>query len=398
MRIKESLYWVGVLNPSLRCFDFIPTRFGTTYNSYLITAERPALVDGVLRKFSDLHLRKIRDIIPTEKLEYLVVNHTEPDHSSGVGAILDAAPQITVVGTATAIDFLKQILNRDFRSRAVDDGETLDLGNRHTRFIRAPFWHWPDTMFTYLVEDRVLLPCDGFGSHFCDERMFDDQVGKFEEEFYDYYNHIMRAFAPKIIDGLNCLKGLPIDVIGPSHGPILRTNPQSYIERYRQWATPVEDPRRRVVVFFASIYGNTRKIALAVAEGVGEAADVEMLDAFELDPERARDAIERAHGIVFGSVTLNGDAAPAIWNLLTLLKTIDLRGKKSAAFGSYGWSGEALSLIQDRLKGLRIPVVESDLRFRFTPTADDLARSRAFGREFATKLAEAHNPPQSPGK
>jgi NADH oxidase (H2O-forming) len=386
LRVRDNLYWVGILNPGLRCFDFIPTRFGTTYNSYLITGPKPTLVDGAFGKYSRLYLDKIAAIMPPEKLSYLVINHTEHDHSSAIGAVLDAAPGITVVGTQTAIDFLKLILNRDFRSQAVEDNDRLDLGERHLRFFRVPFWHWPDTMFSYIEEDKVLFSCDGFGAHFCDERMFDDQVDDFANEFHEYYNHIMRAFAPKIRDGLACIRDLPIEVIAPSHGPILRTDPKRYIRQYEQWAMPMTGARKRVVVFYASIYRSTYRIAKAIAAGAGEASDVRLVDAFELDPELARDEIEKSDGLLFGSVTLNGDAAAAMWSLLAQLSTVSRSGKKAAAFGSYGWSGEAVALIEERLRGLRIPIIKSELRFRFTPTDADLDRARAFGREFVKQL------------
>jgi flavorubredoxin len=249
MQITDRLYWVGILNPGLRYFDFIPTRFGTTYNSYLIAADQPALIDGVFRKYTELYLGKIGNYLSPDRLAYYVINHTEPDHASGVAAVLDAAPQITVVGTDTAIEFLKHILNRDFRSHAVADNEVLDLGDHHLKFLRVPFWHWPDTMFTYSVEDRALFTCDGFGAHFCDERVFDDKVDDFSSEFYDYYNHIMRAFAPRIIAGLDRIAGLPIEIIAPSHGPVLRTNPQRYIQSYRNWATPATEERKRIAIF-----------------------------------------------------------------------------------------------------------------------------------------------------
>jgi flavorubredoxin len=386
MLIADKLHWVGILNPGLRYFDFIPTALGTTYNSYLIAAQKPALVDGVFRKYTERYLEKIAAILPLSKLAYYVINHTEPDHASGVGAVLDVAPDITVVGTATALDFLKQILNRSFREQVVEDNDRLDLGDRHLRFLKVPFWHWPDTMFSYLEEDRVLFSCDGFGSHFCDERMFDDKVDDFSAEFVGYYNHIMRAFAPKILEGVNRLRDLPLEVIAPSHGPILRTNARRYVELYEKLATPAGKPRKQVAVFYASIYGATRGLARAIADGMRENVAVELVDAHLLDPERARDVIEASDGLIFGSVTLNGDAAHAIWEVLAQLKTVNVKDKPCAAFGSYGWSGEAASLILQRLKALRLPIVEPAVRCRFTPTDADLEGCRKFGKDFAARL------------
>jgi len=386
MLIKDKLHWVGILNPGLRYFDFIPTEHGTTYNSYLIAAQKPALVDGVFHKYTELHLEKIRAILPPAKLAYCVINHTEPDHASGVGAVLDAAPDITVVGTATALDFLKQILNRSFREQVVEDNDRLDLGDRHLRFFKVPFWHWPDTMFSYLEEDRALFSCDGFGSHFCDERLFDDKVDDFTGEFLGYYNHILRAFAPKILEGVNRLRELPLEIIAPSHGPILRTSVRRYVALYEKLVTPIARPRKQVAVFYASIYGATRRLAQAIADGMRETTAVELVDAHLLDPERARSVIESSDGIIFGSVTLNGDAAHAIWEVLAQLKTVSLKAKQYAAFGSYGWSGEAANLILQRLKSLRVPVVEPAVRCRFTPTDADLEECRRFGKDFAARL------------
>lgn len=390
LKIKEGIDWVGTLNATLRTFDVImATQYGTTYNSYLISDEKTALIDGNHGSWADLSVSKIKEIIDPSKIDYIIVQHTEPDHSGSLEKLLEACPNAEIYSTKLAAKWIKAIINKDFKSHIIEDGEELKLGKRTLQFMVIPFWHWPDTMFTYMKEDQILFTCDGFGAHFCDERMYDDLVdkSKYEPEMAHYYDAIMRPFADKIQEGIKRIRPLAIQMICPSHGPILREDPWKAVDLYDKWSAENIPTTLKLSVFYASAYGNTRKMAEAIAEGAKPYIAVELYDAGKTDAGILRNALESSKGITIGSCTINGDALEPIWGLMGLFALINRKGKTACAFGSYGWSGEAVGMIEERLKGLRIKTVQSGLRFNFVPTPEELEECRKFGEEFAKQLA-----------
>jgi len=389
LEIKKGIHWVGVLSATLRAFDVVfKTRYGSTYNSYLIQSDKPTIIDGVHAKFASEYLDKLRSLINLKDIHYIVVNHTEMDHSGALGCLLKEATNAQVLSTRTAALFLKNILHMDFKGKVVEDGECISLGNKQLKFIHAPYWHWPDTMFTYLEEDHVLFPCDGFATHFCDERMFDDRVDDFSEDFRHYFEHIMGPYRKKMLEAIEKIKNLDIQLIAPSHGPILRTDPWKYINAYKDWSTPRKDPnKRQVLVFYVSMYGNTKKMAEAVARGASIMnTEVKLFDAANVSPEFMRCEIESADGVLFGSPTMNGDAVRPVWDIIDIMFSVNVKGKKCATFGTYGWSGEATRVMEERLKGLKLNVVQPSLKVVFTPTEEDLKKCSIFGYDFAQSL------------
>ncbi|MCF6158347.1 MAG: FprA family A-type flavoprotein [wastewater metagenome] len=386
LEIKKDIHWVGVLNATLRVFDVVyKTRFGTTYNSYLIKADKPTLVDTVHAKFTEEYLAKLKSLIDPKDIQYIVVHHTEMDHSGALGALLNEAINAQVLSTRTAAFFLKNILHKDYNGKTVEDGEIISLGNKQLRFIHAPYWHWPDTMFTYLEEDRVLFPCDGFATHFCDERLYNDRVDDFSEDFQDYFEHVMGPYRKKMLEAIEKIKDLDIQLIAPSHGPILRTDPWKYIRAYKDWSTPRKDPnKKQIVIFYASMYGNTKRMAEAIAKGVSTVnTEVKLYDAAAVSPEVMRCEIESADGLLFGSSTLNGDAIRPIWDIIDIIYSVNAKNKKFATFGTYGWSGEATRLMEDRLKGLKLKIVQPALKVILTPSEEDLKKCSIFGYDFS---------------
>ncbi|TLD42993.1 MAG: putative flavoprotein [Candidatus Jettenia ecosi] len=391
LEIKKNIHWVGALNATLRAFDVVfQTRYGTTYNSYLIQADKPTLIDSVHAKFTEEHIAKLKSLIDLKDIYYIVVNHTEMDHSGALGDLLREAPNAQILSTKTAAFFLKNILHKDFNGKIVEDGEIVSLGNKQLKFIHAPFWHWPDTMFSYLEEDRVLFPCDGFATHFCDERLFDDRVDDFTEDFQYYYEHVMGPYRKKILEAIEKIRNSDIQLIAPSHGPILRTNPRKYIKAYEDWSAPRKDPnKKQIVIFYASMYGNTKKMAEAVAKGASTInTEVKLFDAAQISPEFIRCEIESADGILFGSSTLNGDAIRPIWDIIDIMFSVNAKGKKCATFGTYGWSGEATKQMEDRLNGLKLKVVQPPIKVVLTPTEDELKRCSIFGYDFVKTLTD----------
>lgn len=387
--VRGGIYWVGARNPDLRVFDIVMrTENGTTYNSYLIGADKVALVETVKKGFEDELLSRVGSVISPEKIDYIVVNHTEPDHSGALGVLLERMPKAVVVASKVAVRFLREMLNRDFPHITVGDGDRLDLGGKTLSFISAPFLHWPDSMFTYLPEDRVLFTCDAFGCHYCGKDIFNDLTGDISEAYRYYYNMIMSPFSGYVAEAVKKISHLEFDILAPSHGPVLRDNPREYVQRYRQWSEKTPRSGKSIVVAYLSAYGNTKKLALAIAEGVERAgAAASLIEITSADPAEAAGIINGADGLLVGSPTINRDAVYPVWELLGHISPVVNQGKPAAAFGSYGWSGEAVKLVEQRLSGLQFKVFLPGLKVNFTPDERTINEAREFGRSFAGQLA-----------
>ncbi|WP_058484864.1 FprA family A-type flavoprotein [Defluviitalea phaphyphila] len=398
LKVLENFYWVGALDPDLKIFDIVmETKYGTTYNSYILKgSEKTVLFETVKNKFTDQCIERIKEVVDPKNIDYIIVNHTEPDHAGSVAAFLDYCPNATVVGTGPALRFLKEITNRDFKSLPVSDGDTLNLGDKTIKFIMAPFLHWPDTMYSYIEEDKILVTCDSFGAHYCDEKIFNDAMEKEkEEEILDaykyYFDMIMSPFKPYVIQALNKIKDLDINIICPGHGLILRKEIQKYIDLYKKWATVEENNNKTsVVIAYVSAYGYTKTLAEEIAKGIKDAGilDVSLFDMVYEDHNKVMEEINKAKGILFGSPTIVGDTLAPIWKLLTSLNPIIHKGKIAGAFGSYGWSGEAVSNIEGRLKQLRFKIPVPGLKILFNPSKEQLKLAYEFGKKFGSAVLE----------
>lgn len=393
IKAMDDLWWVGVEDHDLRVFDIVMhSDWGTSYNAYAVRGtEGVALFETVKEKFFDEYLANLKEVCSLDEVRYIVVGHTEPDHSGSLEKLLDLTPNATVVGSATAITFLKEIVNKPFASRAVKDGETIDLGGRTLSFLSVPFLHWPDSMYTYIPELGALFTVDSFGCHYADDRVFNDLIdGDFTEAYKYYFDCIMGPFKPFVLKALDKIKGLDIRFIGNGHGPVLRTDIPKYLEMYRAWAAPVVVPadERRVAIAYVSAYGYTRQLAGVIADALAEGGvkHVELYDLVECDLETARAAVQSADGFLLGSPTLVGDALPPIYEMLVGLNPIIHKGKPAGAFGSYGWSGEAVPKLTAQMQaiGLKLPV--EGLKVRFKPSEAQLAEARQFGLDFAAAV------------
>lgn len=391
VKILDNLYWVGALDPDLRIFDIImESKYGTTYNSYILKgSEKTVLFETAKDKFSDQFIDRIKDVIDIEEIDYIVVNHTEPDHAGSVAVLLDYCPNATIVGTGPALRFLKEIANRPFNALPVSDGDTLNIGDRTIRFIMTPFLHWPDTMYSYVEEDKVLITCDSFGSHYCDERVFNDVMEKEKENdildsYKYYYDMIMGPFKPYVTQALDKIKDLEINIVCPGHGLILRNEIQKYLDLYKEWSVVKEREKPSVVIAYVSAYGYTKKMAEEIAKGVSSAGEIDVFvfDMVDEEASKVMEEIQSAKGILFGSPTIVGDALPPIWNLLISLNPVIHKGKLAGAFGSYGWSGEAVSNIECRLKQLRFKMPVPGLKINFNPSEEQLKQAYEFGQKF----------------
>ena len=381
LMIKEGVYWIGALDPNLVVFDIVvPTEHGTTYNSYLVRGEKTAIIDTVKVYCVDDFLSKIKSLVRLEDIDYIVINHTEPDHSGGLISLMESAPNAVPVFSRGARTFVKNIIHKDFEFKEVQGGDSIDLGGKTLRFVNAPFLHWPDTMFTYLEEDKILFPCDGFGSHYCTEERFNDELKNKDEAFkafYFYYNCILRPFSKYIIQALDNIKDLDIDIIAPSHGPILREDLNKYIDSYREWAGKGEKPTRKkkILIIYVSSYGSTKKMAEYIYKGASlPETDVALYDAVETDLDKIIDEIEASDELILGTPTLNAKAPKPVFDIISNLVLLNIKGKAAAVFGCYGWSGEAVKIVEDILKSLRFKIVEEGYKLRMTPSEEALER------------------------
>jgi len=388
--IKDGVYWVGALNPDLRIFDVImETKHGSTYNSYLVKGENKiALFEVVKVGFENQLLERISSVVDPAEIDYLIFDHTEPDHSGSIGEILKKMPKAQVLGSRAAITFLSQILNTEFNHRVMNDGDELDLGNKTLRFFSTPFLHWPDTMMTYIPEDKILLSCDAFGSHYSHEEMFNDLAGDFSEEFKVYYDALVYPFSNYVLEAAAKLKDLEVDIICPSHGPMLRQDPWSYVNTYVKWSTKeIYRGPKKVAVIYTSNYGYTGTLAKQIAAGLAEEnVQAEVMDILDYSTAELHKKIDMADGLIIGSPTFNRDAIPPVWELLAEVSAIVNKNKPAAAFGSFGWSGEAVKFIEQRLQQLQFKIAQPGLRVNFAPSASNLEDALNFGRTFAAAL------------
>jgi flavorubredoxin len=402
LEIKPDIYWIGALHPELRVFDeLFPTKYGTTYNSYLVRGEKVAIVDTVKERFRESFLDKVRQLVDPARIDYVVINHTEPDHSGALKALLRHCPEATVVSSPTAAGFLRNQLDIPFKGHAVKDGEVLDLGGKRLRFFHAPFLHWPDTMFTLQEEAGVLFTCDAFGAHYCGSGMFNDEAPDLVPEMEFYFECLIRPFKDRVMSAIDKIRNERIEVICPSHGPVLRADPMKAVALYERWsreATAMESSaaaaKAKIVIFYLSPHGNTARMAEAVAAGAeAEGVEVVRCRIDELTEARTRDLMEQAEALIFGVPTVNRDAPRPMWDILAQLSSVKLRTSIAGVFGSYGWSGEACKMVEERLKGLRFRLPADFVRVPFTPKADALAHCGELGKAVAEEVLRQRRPP-----
>ncbi len=390
VEIISGVHWVGARHPDLEVFDdLFPTHNGTTYNSYLVRGrDKTALIDTVKAPFTEEFFSKVEEQLPLDQIDIVVVNHTEPDHSGALGALLERNPNLTVYCSKAAENFLKQLLHKPFKCHVVADGEKVDLGGRTLRFILAPYLHWPDTIFTYLEEERILFSCDAFGAHYCANKLFDDEILDFSADFYFYFDCIMRPFKDKIREALAKIEGLPLTMVCPSHGPIRRSSYLHAINAYRQWAAPPpRGDRPKALMVVLSSHGNTRSMASVIkAELEKQGIEVSQLPLSGMRDDDYRNALEQADVLLIGTPTIQRDAPPHVWHALSLISSVTPKAKLGAVFGSFGWSGEAVKMVEQRLEGLKYKLATGSISFRFTPTEENLAACRQFADQVANAV------------
>ena len=390
-KVTDDVTWIGVLDPDLVTFDVVmETKYGTTYNSYFINAQKKTVIETVKEGFWEVWLAKLKQVTDPAGIEYIILDHTEPDHSGCLAKLLELAKNATVISSGTGIRNLKHLIGSDFRHLAVKEGQTLDLGGKTLQFISAPNLHWPDSMFTYLREDELLFTCDAFGEHYCNEGVFDDSVGDFDDAFRYYFDVIMSPFSKFLVQAVEKIRPLKIRAICTGHGAVLRHNWQKYVDLSEKYAREaLQNPKpNAVLIAYVSAYKNTSIIAEKIAEGVRGAGnlEVDLCDLEKVSLGEVEKKIIRSSAIILGSPTFNQNILLPVWQVFGLLNPLRDRGKLAAAFGSYGWSGEGTKLITSALKNLKLKVQETTLDVTFTPHGEEMEKCIDFGRSFGAKV------------
>lgn len=399
LKLRDNFYWTGIVDDTLRVFDIIMyTEFGTSYNSYVMKAgDKTILFETAKEKFFDEYLEKLKEITDVTKIDYLVVNHTEPDHAGSVEKLLELNPGLKIIATGCAVSFLKEIVNGEFTAISVKDNERMTIGDKTLRFLVVPNLHWPDTMYTYIEEEQILVTCDSFGSHYGFHDVLvskvTDHEGYMRATKY-YFDCIIGPFKPFMLQALERVRKLDLSMICPGHGPVLDDRLDFIMDTYEEWCTVVNpNPKKTVIIPYVSAYGYTVQLAEKITEGIKDSGDIDVrcYDMVTADQAQVLEELGFADGILFGTPTIVGEALKPIWDLTTSIFAGTHGGKLASAFGSYGWSGEGVPHIIERLKQLRMNVVDG-LKVRFKPGENNLLDAYEYGYNFGCILQQKENP------
>ena len=390
-KVLENVFWVGAVDWNVRNFHGFTysTHRGTTYNAYLIVDEKTALIDSVYGPFASEMIERIKAVVDPSKINYIVANHVETDHSGAISEILKLAPKAKLLGTARCKEGLQKHYFGNWNFQVVKTGDEVKLGKRTLRFIEAPMLHWPDSMFTYVEKDALLLPNDAFGQHLATSKRFDDEVDEkmLMDEAAKYYANILWPFNQLILRKIDEIQkmGLKINMIAPSHGIVWRSKPGKIVEAYVRWSKG--EAKRRILVVYDTMWNSTEKMAKAMIEGISSEGVETML--FRLPFSDRGDILKElldAKGILIGSSTINNGVLPTVAPFLEELQGLRPKNKVAAAFGSYGWGGGAAKTIEEKLKNAGIEIVAPALTVKWVPDANEIQRCFEFGKEFAKKI------------
>jgi len=388
VKITEDVYWVGAIDWSLRDFHGYSTGRGTTYNAYLVVAKDVTLIDTVKVPFRDEMFGRIRSVIDPAKIRYIISNHSEMDHT---GCLPEAAAWIKpekIFASANGVKALDAHFHGAVAATAVANGEELSLGNKTVRFIETKMLHWPDSMFSYLVEDQVLFSQDGFGMHLASTERFDDQIdrGTVLYEAAKYYANILLPFAPMVSLALKKAETLPLKLIAPDHGPVWRRDIDLIVDLYANWAA--QRPGRKAVIVYETMWGSTGAMAKAIEDGlVAEGVSVKSMRLKENHRSNVATELLGAGALIVGSPTLNNQMFPTVADMLTYLKGLKPKNLVGAVFGSYGWSEAAVRQLADAMGELQIKLVAEPLSVQYVPDEAALIKCRELGQQIAQSIS-----------
>ncbi|KGI39603.1 anaerobic nitric oxide reductase flavorubredoxin [Clostridium tetani] len=392
-KVTNKVTWVGKIDWELRRFhgDEYSTHRGTSYNSYLIKDKKIVLIDTVWEPFSKEFVENLKKEVDLNKIDYIIMNHNEIDHSGALPLLMKEIPNTPIYCTADGAKILKAHYHKDWNFVEVKTGDTLDIGESKLTFVEAKMLHWPDSMFTYMSGENILFSNDAFGQHYASDLMYNDLVDQAElyQESMKYYANILTPFNSFVIKKTEevLALNLPLNIIATSHGVIWRDNPAQIIEQYIKWANGYEE--NQITVLYDTMWNGTRRMAEGIAEGiksVNKDITVKLFNAAHSDKNDVITEIFKSKVLLVGSATVNKSIMSATAGILDMIRGLGLKNKKAAAFGAYGWSGEAVKILEEKLKNGKFEILESGIKELWNPDKDAMNRCRQFGKNIVEKL------------
>ena len=392
-KITDKVTWTGKIDWDLRTFhgEEYSTHRGSSYNSYLIRDEKTVLIDTVWHPFAEEFVDNLKKEVALDEIDYIILQHSEIDHSGALPLLMREIPDTPIYCTANGARLLKAHFHEDWNFVTVKTGDKLDIGESTLTFVEARMLHWPDTMFTYMSGDNILFSNDAFGQHYASELMYNDLVDQAElfQEAIKYYANILTPFSSfvtrKIEEVLSF--NLPLSIIAPSHGIIWRDNPVQIVEKYLEWAKGYQE--HQITIVYDTMWNATKKMAEAIAKGiqlVDDTVNIKLYNAAISDKNDIITEMFKSKAVLIGSSTVNKSIMSATAGILSMIRGIGFQNKKAAAFGSYGWSGESVALLTEKLKEAKLDVVNDGIRELWNPNEEAVENCIQFGKDFAEKL------------
>ena len=392
-QLTEKVSWVGKVDWELTHFhgDELSTHRGSSYNSYLVRDEKVALIDTVWQPYDKEFVSRLKQDVDLQQIDFIIMQHNEVDHSGALPELMREIPDTPIYCTKKGEAILRGHYHQDWNFVNVKTGDTLNLGNTVLTFIEAPMLHWPDTMFTYMSGENILFSNDGFGQHYASESLFNDSVDQ-GELFYEaekYFVNILNLYSPMVTKKVQQLLSMnvPIDMICPSHGVIWKDRPMQIVEKYQAWANAYQEDQ--VTIVYDTMWQSTRRMAEAIADGIRQASPATTVKVMNITRDDKNDVLTevfRSKAVLVGSPTINNGHSFAIAGLLEMMKGLKFKNKKAAAFGSYGWSGEAVKQLSALLQQAGFDVIGDGIAKLWVPDQPALDDCAAFGRDFAAAL------------
>jgi flavorubredoxin len=392
-KIKEDISWIGKVDWELRTFHGkeYSTHRGSSYNSYLVRDNKIALIDTIWGKFSGEFVENLKKEISLDEIDFVIINHAEPDHSGSLPELMRHIPDVPIYCTSNGIDSLKGHYHQDWNFQVVKTGDKLRLGSKELIFIEAPMLHWPDSMMCYLTDDNVLFSNDAFGQHMASELMYNDQVDQAElfQEAIKYYANILTPFSKLVDKKIKEVMALnvPVDMICPSHGVIWRNDPLQIVKKYLQWAGDYSE--NQITIAYDTMWDGTRRMAEAIANGItatDSGVTVKLFNIARSDKNDLITEVFKSKMVLIGSPTVNNGILSAAAAILEEMKGLKFRNKKAAAFGCYGWSGDAIKIISERLKEGGFQVLNDGIREKWNPNSEAMDNCARFGKDVALSV------------
>jgi len=392
-KITDNVDWVGKIDWELRKFhgEEYSTHRGTSYNSYLVKDEKTALIDTVWMPFAKEFVENLAKEIDLDKIDYVIANHAEMDHSGALPELMRHIPDKPIYCTANGVKSLRGHYHKDWNFQVVKTGDKLSLGKKELVFVEAMMLHWPDSMMEYLTEEAILFSNDAFGQHIASEHMYNDLVVQSElfEEATKYYANILTPFSPLVTKKINevIALNLPVNFICPSHGVIWRKNPLQIAEKYLEWAADYQE--NQIAIIYDTMWDGTRTLAEQIAKGIKQTDDKVTVKLYNISRSDINDVVTevfKAKAILLGSPTINKGILNAATALLEMIKGLKFKNKKAAAFGCYGWSGESVKVLTDHLSEAGFEIINDGLKTMWQPGEVEFAQALEFGKTFAKKV------------